>query len=393
MTAPLLSFPEITKPPLILANARIILPETVVHGSLRVQAGRIEAIDDTGGDWQEAIDCQGDFLLPGLVELHTDNLENNLRPRTGVLWPALPALLAHDANLVAAGITTVLDAVALGDLEEDSVRVATTTDVLAAMDRARLLGLLRCDHYLHLRCELAYPSLAELFEPLAQHQQLRLVSLMDHTPGQRQFRDTHQYRRYYARSGVSWSDEEFASLLASRLAQQTRYREPHLQAVLKLSRSLGFPIASHDDSDADHIAEALQHGATVAEFPTTLEAARAARAAGLSIVAGAPNLVRGGSHSGNVAALDLANVGCVDILSSDYLPASLLHAVFRLCDLSGWDLPRAVATASINPARALGFSDRGEIAVGQRADLVRATRLDDNTPVIRAVWVAGRRVG
>src|SRR5262249_55011602 len=176
MTAPIAFFPEIAEADVVLANARIVLPDRIVHGSLHVNAGRIEAIEQRVGGGEDAVDCQGDFVLPGLVELHTDNLENNLRPRNGVLWQALPALLAHDANLTAAGITTVLDAIALGDLEEDSVRVGTTTDVLGAIDRARKEGLLRCDHYLHLRCELAYPALAELFEPLAPHPRLRLVS-------------------------------------------------------------------------------------------------------------------------------------------------------------------------------------------------------------------------
>jgi alpha-D-ribose 1-methylphosphonate 5-triphosphate diphosphatase len=391
MTARVADFTEADAGCLALTNARIVLPDAIVHGAVYVRDGRIEAIESGEHCADGAVDCRNDLVLPGLVELHTDNLENNLRPRTGVLWPALPALLSHDANLVAAGITTVLDAIALGDLEEDSVRVSTTTDVLDAIDHARMEGLLRCDHYLHLRCELAYPSLAELFEPLAPHKRLRLVSLMDHTPGQRQFCDVQQYRRYYARSGVSWTDEEFTTLMATRLAQQAKYRDCHLKAVLKLSRSLGFAIASHDDSSADHVAEALCNGASIAEFPTTLEAARAANAAGLAIVAGAPNVVLGGSHSGNISARELAKAGCLEILSSDYLPASLLQGVFHLANHLGWELSRAVATATYNPALALGFTDRGAIAVGKRADLVRVGFSSD-IPVVRAVWVTGQRV-
>jgi alpha-D-ribose 1-methylphosphonate 5-triphosphate diphosphatase len=375
-----------------LANARLVLPDRVVHGALRIRAGRIEAIESGARTaMHETIDCAGDYLLPGLVELHTDNLEKHLMPRNGVLWPALPALLTHDAQLLAAGITTALAALALGDLEEDRVRTATLADTVAALDSAVDQRLLRIEHYLHLRCELAYPQLVDLLAPLIAHPRVRLLSVMDHTPGQRQYRDTGQYRRYYSRTGITWDDAGFARMLTTRLAQQQRYRDDHLAAVLALVRLHGLALASHDDTEPEHISEAMAVGASIAEFPVTLATARAARAAGMAVVAGAPNLVRGGSHSGNVAAIDLARGDCLDILSSDYVPASLLHGAFLLHEHAAWELPRAIASVTRTPARALGFDDRGEIAETLRADLVRV-RVVAGLPVVQAVWLRGERM-
>lgn len=372
-----------------IARARIVLADALVEGGLDIVDGRIGRLTPGWDCPPGALDFAGDYLLPGMVELHTDNLEKHLVPRAGVLWPALSALLAHDAQLLAAGITTVLDALSLGDLEEDGTRIDTLDGALSALDEGREHGLLRCDHHLHLRCELSWPGLLDLLKPLAARADLRLLSLMDHTPGQRQYRDVNQYRRYYSRSGLSWTDEEFDAVLEDRRAQQTRYRADQLEGVLALAHRHGLVLASHDDTDEDHVREALAAGAPICEFPTTLVAANAAKRSGLRVVAGASNLVRGGSHSGNVAAIDLARDGCLDILSSDYMPASLLHGAFILHEQAGWSLPAAIRSVSDAPATALGFADRGCIEPGLRADLLRV-RMHGAQPVVRSVWVDGR---
>ena len=371
-----------------IARARIVLPDQIIEGGLELAQGRITRIVPGDAVPEHAIDFAGDYLLPGLIEIHTDNLEKHLLPRAGVVWPALPALLAHDTQLLAAGITTVLDAMALGDLEEDGGRIGTLQGALDALDEARQYGLLRCDHHLHLRCELSWPGLLDLLDPLVTRTDLRLLSLMDHTPGQRQYRDVQQYRAFYRRSGLQWSDHEFAELLERRRVQQQEYRERQLDAVLRLVRQHGIRVASHDDTEPTHVSEALAAGAQICEFPTTLAAAQAAHASGLQIVAGASNLVRGGSHTSNVAAIDLARAGCLDILSSDYMPASLLHGAFILHRQAGWSLPDALATISVTPAAALGFADRGRIESGLRADLLRV-RLHGEQPIVQAAWVGG----
>jgi alpha-D-ribose 1-methylphosphonate 5-triphosphate diphosphatase len=378
----------------ILNNARLVLPDAIIErGALEIDNGVICALHSAplpatndGGQW----DLQGDDLLPGLVEIHTDNLEKHLMPRNGVMWPVLPAVVAHDAQCVAAGITTVFDALAVGDLEGESVRLDTLHTSFAAIDQGMAQGVFRASHLFHLRCELAYPRLRQELEPLIGHPAVRLISLMDHTPGQRQYRDIEQYKKYYGKKKVSWNEDTFLAAVAERKAHQRRYAAPNKQAVLQQARLHGIPLASHDDTDTDHIDEALRDGVAISEFPTTYEAARSARLHGLRTVMGAPNVVRGGSHSGNVAALDLARADLLDILSSDYVPASLLHAAYLLAREAGWSLPRAIATVTLNPARAVGLDDRGQIALGQRADLLQVR--PGEVPLVQQVWNAGRRV-
>jgi alpha-D-ribose 1-methylphosphonate 5-triphosphate diphosphatase len=371
-----------------IARARLVLCDRVIMGGVAIEGERIKRLWAGEDCPHDAIDFDGDFLLPGLLELHTDNLEKHLLPRAGAAWPALPAMLAHDAQLLAAGITTVLDAMSLGDLEEDDGRIDTLRRALSALDETRSHGLLRCEHYLHLRCELSWPGLLELAGPLVARKDLRLLSLMDHTPGQRQYHDVRQYRTYYSRSGITWSDEEFTAVLEQRREQQSRHRDLQLAGVMKLARRHGVLVASHDDTDVEHVDEAVSIGARICEFPTTLTAARAAREHGLTIVAGASNLVRGGSHAGNVAAMALARAGCLDVLSSDYMPTSLLPGAFILHQQAGWSLPDAIATVTTTPAAALGFDDRGRLAQGLRADLLRV-RMHKDEPVVRSAWVAG----
>ncbi|GGY04038.1 alpha-D-ribose 1-methylphosphonate 5-triphosphate diphosphatase [Paludibacterium paludis] len=376
---------------LVLTNARLVLDDTVMTGTLTVSDGRILAISDRPVSHPDAIDCGGDDLLPGLVELHTDNLEKHLMPRNGVFWPILPAVATHDAQCVAGGITTVFDALSVGDLEGESVRIDTLHTAFAAICDAMERRLLRADHLFHLRCELAWPELVPTLAQLVDHPAVRLVSVMDHTPGQRQYRDLDQYRKYYAKKHVAWNDDTFLEAVKERKRQQARYAHANKQAVLAIARERRLVLASHDDTDTAHIREAVGDGVSLSEFPTTLEAARAAREAGLATIMGAPNVVRGGSHSGNVAAVELARAGLLDILSSDYVPVSLLDGAYRLVREADWSLPRAIATVTSAPARAAGLADRGRLAPGLRADLVRARHAGDFVH-IRTVWKDGERV-
>ncbi|TCP15541.1 alpha-D-ribose 1-methylphosphonate 5-triphosphate diphosphatase [Crenobacter luteus] len=377
---------------LTLCNARIVLEHDVIEcGTLVIDGGLIAEIRAGSGQPDGAIDCGGDDLLPGLVEIHTDNLEKHLMPRNGALWPSLPAVIVHDAQCAAAGITTVFDALSVGDLEGESVRLDTLHSSFAAIDAAQAQDVLRAEHFFHLRCELAYPGLLAELAPLIDHPAVKLISVMDHTPGQRQYRDLDQYKKYYAKKQVAWNDDTFLAAVDERRALQAEYSARHQQAVVELAHARGIALASHDDTDAAHIAVAVRDGVAISEFPTTLEAARAARAARLYTVMGAPNVVRGGSHSGNVAAVELARADLLDILSSDYVPASLLHAAYLLTEQAGWSLAKAVATVSARPARAVGLADRGTLAAGYRADVVRVRRVG-GLPVVQSVWRGGRQV-
>jgi alpha-D-ribose 1-methylphosphonate 5-triphosphate diphosphatase len=374
----------------VITNARIVGRDRIVTGSVLIRDGRIDAVDEGRSGLPGAIDLDGDYLLPGLIEMHTDNLEKHFVPRPGVVWPSpRSAVIAHDVQIAGAGITTVLNAVAVGEYGEGSYRRKILADAVAAVTDARERGLLRADHLLHMRCEISDSAVVEIFEPLADHPLLQLVSLMDHTPGQRQWGELAVYRRFYRHK--NWTDEEFEIHLAERRDDQIRFAADHRRRILDLSHARELTLASHDDTTEEHVAEAVADGVTISEFPTTGHAARSAREAGMVVVMGAPNVVRGGSHSGNVAATELAEAGLLDGLSSDYVPASLLHAAFHLHHKGGLALPEAVAKVSANIAIMLKLDDRGEIAVGRRADLVRVREVED-MPVALTVWRSGERV-
>ncbi len=375
---------------LVLANARVVTPERVLRGAVQARDGAIADISEGASVPAGAVDCDGDFVIPGLVELHTDNLERHLHPRPGVDWPRRAAVAAHDAEFASAGATTVLDAMRLGSMRDEPL-ARNAAEAIEALEQLRALDLLRADHHLHLRCELTSPALIEDFDAIGDAERLRLISIMDHTPGQRQFVSLDQYILYY-RETKGFTDAELERHITEAQALQARHGAPNLEALVARAAGSRFTVASHDDATAEHVAESAALGARIAEFPTTFEAARASRAAGLRILMGAPNVLRGKSHSGNVSAMELAREGLVDILSSDYAPASLLLAAFKLAeDIEGWSLPRAIACVTRNPAESVGLTDRGALAVGLRADLSRIYHVE-RLCVTRSLWREGRRV-
>ena len=373
----------------VLTNARIVLADEIVEGSLLLRDGAIAAID--GGPTRTGEDMGGDYVIPGLVELHTDHLEGHYAPRPKVRWNPIAAVLAHDAQVATAGITTVLDALRVGmdddaDLKSDDVRkLADAIEDSVRQDR------LRADHFIHLRCEVSAPDCLKAFENFETDDRVKLASLMDHAPGQRQFVNLETYAYYYQRK-LKLSDRDFQKFCEKRMAESASNSGPNRVFISAACRERGIVLASHDDATVGHVDEAIEQGVRVAEFPTTEEAARASKAAGLGVLMGAPNVMRGASHSGNVSARTLAGDGLLDILSSDYIPFSLIQSAFFLGDVvDGISLPQAVAMVSKNPADAVGLADRGVIESGRRADLVRV-RVDDHVPVVRTVWRQGQRV-
>lgn len=375
----------------VYTNARVVLHDRVLpNASVCVRAGRIHDVSGAHSQARGALDLDGDWLLPGLVEVHTDNLERHVTPRPKVVFPMHGAVQAHDAEIAAAGITTVLDAVGVGDPYGDGFRARDQSALLDVLDRMETAGLLRAEHLIHVRCELPADNARTLFAPFAGHRRLRLISLMDHTPGQRQWSDIAHARTYYI-GKKGWSDEQFDREVAVAPRRQAQHAAPNRAWFASYARAHRIALATHDDTTADHVDEACALGAMMSEFPTTLTAARRARERGLHTVAGAPNVVRGGSHSGNVAALDLAREGLLDALSSDYVPGSLLQAAWCLHRQADHSMAQAVAAVSLGPARACGLGDRGAIVPGLRADLVRVRELS-GMPVVREVWREGRRV-
>jgi alpha-D-ribose 1-methylphosphonate 5-triphosphate diphosphatase len=376
----------------VIENARIVLANSMIErGYIAVADGVIVEVGE-GEAPERGVDAGGDLLLPGLVELHTDHLEAHVMPRPKVHWDTVAAVISYDAQIATSGITTVLDSLRVWreeGAEEVDGQAATLSQ---AIDRARDAGLLRIEHYLHLRCEVPMPDVVGDAAELIGRPDVRLMSLMDHTPGQRQFRDPQKLREYYRGKSGGMSDAELDTLFARRVENHANYAAENYKGLIALAATCKTPLASHDDTTAEHVEQAVHDRVAIAEFPTTVGAAAALHAAGIKVMMGAPNLIRGGSHSGNVATADLAHAGMLDLMSSDYVPSSLLVAALRLPDVSRkYDLPAAVRTVSKTPADVVGLKDRGEILVGKRADFIRVHKAD-NAIAVRSVWSGGRRV-
>ncbi|AUQ57336.1 protein PhnM [Phaeobacter inhibens] len=376
--------------PLILANATLVLPGETRVGSITLTDGLIADIADGTSVPKGALDLGGDYLCPGLVELHTDNLERHIQPRPKVDWPHAAAIIAHDAELAGTGITTVFDAMRVGSIKAAEARYGAYARSLASeLLELRDQDALKISHFLHLRAEVCSETLVNELNEFGDADRVGLVSLMDHTPGQRQFRDMSKLEAY-VKGKHGFDDDGFKEHVAGLKRMRDTYGDLHEVEAVKAARRFGAILASHDDTTAEQVTVSAGHGIHLAEFPTTVEAARACHDQGIKVMMGAPNLIRGGSHSGNVAAKDLAQLELLDVLSSDYVPAALLLAAAQLGELWG-DIARGLATVTSAPADAVNLTDRGRIEIGKRADLIRF-RMRAGVPALGAVWSRGNRV-
>ena len=373
----------------ILTNARVVLENEVVEGTVVIDGTAIVEVQPGRSGSRGAIDLEGDILMPGIVDVHTDNLERQVQPRSSARWPSRSAMLTHDAQCAVCGVTSVLDALCLGDLGFDKDRIQTFRDGVRDLDALAGTGLLKSEHYLHLRCEMPAVDVMELFEPVADHPLVRMVSLMDHSPGVGQYADLSRYRAMRAREGLA--AEAIERRIGELQAQRARLRDVNRRRLLDRMAGSGVVLASHDDRTEEEIAENHRDGIGISEFPVSMVAAKAARACGMQVIAGAPNIVRGGSHSGNVSAATLVRERAVNGLASDYVPASLVEAAFGCVDKTGITLAQGIAMVTSAPAAMAGLADRGRIAAGLRADLVRVREFE-GMPVVRQVWRAGERV-
>jgi alpha-D-ribose 1-methylphosphonate 5-triphosphate diphosphatase len=377
----------------VYRNAKIVTEHEIVEGWMASAAGQIVEVGAGKAPETGSIDFEGDLLIPGLVELHTDHLEAHVVPRPKVRWHVLSAVLAYDAQMAASGITTVFDSLRVGSDFDSRSLGKDVFDLMATITSAQADGLLRADHRLHLRCELCADDVLEATRTMAASHSVGMISLMDHTPGSRQFRDVSKWKTYYGgKSGLS--DSALDAMVDDRLRLHAANHDKHRAEIVALARDKAIVLASHDDTTLDHVSSSVADGVSIAEFPTTMDAAGASRQAGIHVLMGAPNIVRGGSHSGNVAAEALARDGLLDILSSDYVPSSLLVGAFELARrVDSISLPDAIRTVTLNPAVATGLVDRGAIRPGFKADFL-LVRLHgpDQLPVVREVYRDGRRI-
>lgn len=373
----------------VYTNYRLLLPNQEILGTLVTKDGYITDIQS--GIVSQGKNGNGDYLMPGLIELHTDHLERCMMPRSNVRWPLYSAVINHDRDLISSGITTVCDAISIGDFKPTDTHLTPFKDMIEGITEGQNAGRLKAEHRLHLRCELSYPLLEETTEGYCDHPLLSLISLMDHTPGQRQFWDVKKYSNHYiTRHGIPAKDMEH--FIQTRQENQQKYALKNRQGIVDLAHRHNIPLASHDDSTVEQVEESIQDQVILAEFPTTLEAAKLAHTSGLKILMGAPNLVLGGSHSGNISALDLVEHQWVDILSSDYAPRSLLESVFIITKETNQPLYEVLKLITLNPAKLINIAEeRGCLKVGQKADFI-TVHYDKVVPQITAVFCQGERV-
>ena len=375
----------------VLKNASVVLGDEMIKGHVSISDGVIVAVD-TGNAPQAGLDLEGDYLVPGLVDIHTDHFEKHVFPRAHVRWDPLRAAMAHDAQIIGSGITTVFDSLCVGATIKNPERREILAPMVDALEKAQTAGMLRSEHLVHLRSEITDPETTRLTEENIGKDIVRMVSVMEHLPGRRQSKDVEAYiQRRMAETGQSRAavekDTEELLNFSDEISQKVR------PAVVALAHEYKLPLLSHDDTELHHIDEAIEEGITVSEFPCTMEAGRKAKDHKMHVVGGAPNVIRGGSQSGNVAVSDLMAEDLVDILASDYVPRSLLDCAFMVAADEGFhaDLPTAMRMVTKTPAEVAGLADRGEIAQGKRADLLHVG-LHDGHPFVKQAWLAGRRV-
>ena len=369
----------------LLSRARVVLPTEVRNDvAILIEGQTIVAIDPDSRAGAAEVDLSGLTLMPGMIDLHCDAMEKEVEPRPGVHFPLDFACAQADRRNATAGITTVFHALSFANHElgvRNNVFAAEIARALVSWQAHALI-----DNRVHLRYEVTDETAPPVLSALLQDGQAHLISFMDHSPGQGQFRDVEAYRAYLAKT-YKTDAAQIDQILAHK-AEAAQGAMQRMEQLAQLARACGVSIASHDDDSPQKVDVVKALGAVVSEFPVNLETAQAARAQGLATLFGAPNILRGKSQSGNMRALDAVLAGVADCLCGDYSPAALLPSVMKLPDMAGIPLHEAVALVTRNPARAAGLHDRGEIAVGKRADLV-AVRTLQGLPQAERVWSAG----
>lgn len=371
---------------LYLTHARVVLADAALEdAAVLVADGRIVAVCPAAAPaGAREIDLTGRLLMPGMIDLHCDALEKEVEPRPGVHFPLDFACAQADKRNAAAGITTVFHALSFANHELGVRNNAFAAEIARAVSAWQQHALV--DNRVHARYEVTDETAPPLLTELLRGGHAHLRSFMDHSPGQGQFRDVTAFRSYLANSYKTTEAELDAILIHKRAAATGA--AARIAQVVAAARECGVVVASHDDDSPAKVEAVVAFGAAISEFPINLETARAARARGMATLYGAPNVLRGKSQSGAMRALDAVIEGVADCLCGDYSPAALLPSMLRLPELAGIGLHEAVALVSCNPARAAGLTDRGQIAAGQRADLIAVKSLG-GLPQVERVWVHG----
>jgi alpha-D-ribose 1-methylphosphonate 5-triphosphate diphosphatase len=368
---------------MVLTNARVVTPAGVIDGSVAIEAGRISEIAERY--FADGIDVHGAFLMPGVIDVHTDYLEKEIMPRPGAEVPLEMALHIMDLRALGCGLTTVLSAARVSPERTGSAGSWHGDGLRLAREMQRLAPRMRARHLVHVRWDTRYLPIDDDVATLLTLDGIGNVVFNDSLPGERQFRDMDALIRKQALQfnlSIEASRERMTEKIGAARAVDNR-------APAAAAFGGRFPLGSHDDTTIEHVLEAHALGVTLCEMPVTIEAARKAKELGMLVCMGAPNYVRGGSHCGNLAAWDAFAEGLVDMLCSDYHFPSLLAAAVRMMN-DGMEPSLVAEFLSLNPARHLGLDDHlGSIEVGKTADLV-AFQTRDGYADVTSTWVGGR---
>lgn len=375
---------------LVIENAQVVTPEETLEGaSLKIESGMIAEIKagkiNSGAP---RLDARGGYVLPGFVDLHSDALEKEIEPRPGTFFPNNIAIIELDKKLAACGITTIFHALSFAEGE-----IGVRSNKMAAeiiTEIGRLAPQLQIKAKVHARFEITDSLAVPYLEQLLRDGKIHLLSVMDHTPGQGQFKEVATFKKYFG-TVYERTEEELDKIIDKKILAQATMKS-QIEQIARLCNSLDIPLASHDDDSAEKIRWLKEMGIAISEFPVNLEALKAAQEAGIYVCLGAPNALRGNSRAGNLSAREAIFSGLGDIICSDYTPMAILHVVFMLHRLGNLPLHQSVNMVSLNPVRAAGLADRtGSLEAGKEADLILVDASGE-VPRIVKTFVSGKEV-
>ncbi|MDQ7092536.1 phosphonate metabolism protein PhnM [Desulfosporosinus sp. PR] len=381
----------------LITNVRIVTEESILTGyDLVVQEDKILKIVPEGNDERDSslqvIDGGGGYLTPGFVDIHSDYIENMAAPRPTCLMDFGLSVRETEKHLLSHGITTMFHSLSLfkdSEYKRKPIRDPENVRKFIDLIDKTHTGQHLIRHRFHARFEIDNFDEVASLKAYIKEKKVQLLSFMDHSPGQGQYRDLKVYSDM-VKSYNDVDDESIAEMIARHQAKEKITLEG-MREIAQLASEQGIAIASHDDDTVDKLDLVQGLGATISEFPITMEIARKAREKGMFTMAGAPNVLLGGSHSGNLSAAEAIVAHNIDILCSDYYPPALLHAVFTLQENYGLNLVEAFKLVTLNPAKAVDLDrEIGSIKAGKKADLLIIERIEDNYPVITAVLVNGK---
>ena len=374
----------------VIENATVVLPSGILKGaSIKIEDRIISKIREGSiNSNHDRINAQGRFLLPGFIDLHSDAIEKEIEPRPNSFLPINIAIVEMDKRLASCGITTIFHALSFAEGEIGVRSNEKAAEIIKEINR--LKGKMNVKTMVHARFEITDELAIPYLEALLKNGNINLLSLMDHTPGQGQFKEIASFKNYFG-TVYKKSEAELAKIIDKKLSAKESVKS-HVDYVVALCRSMNIPMASHDDDSEEKIRWLKKKGISISEFPVNMDAACAAMESGIHVCLGAPNVLRGNSQAKNLSARNAISSSYGDILCSDYSPMTILHAVFAIERLDILPLYEAVNMASTNPAKALGISEKtGSIEEGKEADLILVD-ISDEVPRILKTFVSGREI-